>query len=161
MVDFAITINPDDVLRERIRRTLGDKKDVDRSLNQTYARHMLYKPIVFSIETKIPFTGGEISDVQLSAWQDAWTTKISQLLEANGKAKVKIPTMPLLSIHGHDVHISAFFLRETESQLLGKLYLGSTDTIQGIYKILKGLEILVDWSNTTYGEWFCSNVLKP
>lgn len=43
--------------------------------------------------------------------------------------------------------------------MYGKLRLGGTDTIPGVFQIIKGLSLLVEWANTDYRQWYQNNVL--
>lgn len=60
-------------------------------------------PIAISVETKLPFSGGEIVDVQLATWAGAGLTKLGQLLPPD-KA---IPIIPTLAAHGFELHLMA------------------------------------------------------
>ena len=161
MVDYAVIIKPDNDLEKRITRTLASFKADEHNINQTDYSPVRFAPFIFSVEAKVPFSGGQTSDIQHMAWYDAGGTKIQQLLEKNGKKNVKIPTIPVLSAHGHDFHLSGWYMKQDETEYVGKLRLGSTETVQGIFQILKCLHILVEWGNTTYRKWFCENVLSP
>ena len=161
MVDFAISLKPDQKMRDRIKRTFDTLPSETQWLNQTDFGTTKDTPIFINVETKIPFTGGQKADLQLTGWADAGDTKLDQLLEANGKCDVKIPTTPLLSFYGHDVYLSGWHVHDAGTRLLGKFRLGSTESILGIFQILKGLDILVAWGNKEYRQWYLKNVLKP
>lgn len=45
--------------------------------------------------------------------------------------------------------------------MYGRLRLGGTDTLPGIFQVIKGLSLLVDWANTDYRSWYQNNVLAP
>ena len=133
-MDFAVTLKPDQKMMDRIKRTFKPLSLEDQWLNQTDYSTIKGTPIFINVETKIPFTGGQKADLQLTEWADAGDTKLSRLLEANGKGDIKIPTTPLLSFYGHDIYLSGWHVHDIGTRLLGKFRLGSTESILGVFK---------------------------
>ena len=41
----------------------------------------------------------------------------------------------------------------------GKLRLGGSDSLLGVFQLIKGIDVLVDWANIEYRAWYLSNVL--
>lgn len=158
-VDFVVGLEPDDRLRRRICHELSLHPPESGSLNQTSQPSIRHVIIFFTLETKPPSTGGEQADVLLATWGYAGFTKLHQLLDTAGRGGEPLPVMPLLSAHGHHWNLSA--MRETggENHVLGKLLLGTTETIQGIFQLIKALDLLVHWGNTEYRRWYFTNVL--
>lgn len=182
MVDFAVVLKPDDQVMGRIRRLLGPFKAEERYLNQTTDYDAVREcPIFLNVETKTPNNGGQDADIQLSTWAGAGFAKLEQLLDGPeaSKAKVKgkkqgknqakddktihppIPTMPLLSIHGPCVRVSALQRTSAGNVHLEDIELGNVKTILGIFKILRGLDILVSWGHNEYRAWYLENILTP
>ncbi|KAI4159214.1 MAG: hypothetical protein LQ342_006734 [Letrouitia transgressa] len=145
-----------------------------QSVNQTMVASLRQKPIVINWESKRPYTGGESSDIQLSIWLGAQLARLREMLdlvaETNDKGKGKVNKgkaireknvlLPALSAHGHDVDLLVFEEQESENVLYGRLRLGSLSTVHGIFQILGGLEVLVDWAHTDYRSWFAEKVVR-
>ena len=66
LVDLAVYLKPTAHTQERILRALTNLDKNSQSINQTSSASLRLNPICLSIETKIPFTGGDIADVQLA-----------------------------------------------------------------------------------------------
>ena len=160
MVDFAIVMVPDEALEDKIRMSLKNLPKESQSVNQTNHTPIRMTPIILNFETKPPWTGGETADVQLGTWGDAGFTKLGQMLEANNCSKEPIPTIPMVSFYGHEARLSAFQHGDRKNFLLGKMDLGSFQTIEGIFQILKALNFLVDWGNTVYRDWYFQDAIK-
>lgn len=157
MVDLAVYINPDfNAEREILRKIQSEMKDA-QSINQTMFRPLRMAPIVLSIETKTPFSGGETADVQLATWAGAGLTRLRQMLPPSEP----IPTIPILSWHGHHLHLMGLEEQAEANIMYGKLPLGNSHTLLGIFQMIKGIEILLDWANTEYREWFFDNIIRP
>lgn len=109
MVDFAISLLPvDGNIQKRIRHTLSIEGLETESLNQTHHQQIRDYPIAINMETKIPFSGGEKSDIQLATWIGAGFRRLQRLLDSNPQPTADIPVMPALSMHGHDMYLSFF-----------------------------------------------------
>ena len=158
-VDFVIGLEPEDKLRVKICQALSFQPSESRSLNQTTQPSIRNVIVFINIETKPPSTGGEKADVQLGTWGYAGFTKLHQLLETAGRGDQSLPVMPLLSAHGHDWRLSAIREVNGETHVLGKLLLGTTETIEGIFQIIEALDLLVNWGHTEYRSWYLANVL--
>ena len=159
-VDFIIGLKPDDELREKISEVLSHQPLESRSLNQTNYSPLKHVIILINIETKPPSTGGEKADVQLGTWGYAGFTKLHQLLETAGRKEQPLPVMPLLSAHGHEWNLSAIREVDGKTHVLGSLQLGTTKTIEGIFQIIKALDLLINWGITEYRSWYLANVLR-
>ncbi len=158
-VDFVLTLEPDADFMRRIKKTLLLQTRERQNLNQTTCEDVRNLPIFLNIETKIPNSGGEKADVQLSTWGYAGFTKMHQLLGANGHPTDAIPAVPMVSAHGHDWHLAALQERGEENLLMGRLALGTTETIQGIFQIMKALDVLATWGHTKYKPWYLDKVI--
>ena len=160
MMDYTIGIAPDDALHDRIIDTLRHLPKEHQSFNQTAYQLVRFVPLIGHLETKTPATGGQKSDVQICIWGYAGFTKTQQLLEGNVYADEPIPATPMLSAHGHDGHLSALHQQGRQILLLGRLALGGKETVQGIFQIIKALDILASWGNIEYWIWYFEYVLK-
>ena len=108
MVDYAVCMQPDAQLETDLQARLRSLAPRIQSINQTVYAPLRAKPIVISIETKLPHSGGAKADVQLATWSGAGLRRTRELLDLRGGSRHQIPTIPTLSIHGHDLHMQAF-----------------------------------------------------
>ena len=155
MVDLAIYMKPDSVALQHIRNSLNHGPQDSISVNQTDFRPLRTRPIILNIETKLPFTGGETAGVQLATWVGAGLSRLRQMLPPDEP----IPTLPMLSWHGHDLTFMGIQDQGEESVIYGKLPLGSSHTVLGVFQILKAIEILAEWGNGDYKDWFFTKVV--
>lgn len=110
MVDYAIYLQSSPLI-EHIRGVLQELPEHSQSLNQTMHGALRYRPIAININTKAPFTGGTAA-VQNAIWSGAGLLRLRQLLQQNGRQEERIPTMPVLSFHGHDLNLSGIQERD-------------------------------------------------
>ena len=160
IVDYALVIKPNKALEKRIKNTLKDLPKISQSVNQTNHPPVRWTPIILNIETKLPWTGGETADIQHSVWGGAGITKLDQMLATNRSSKQQIPTIPVVTFYGHCLMLSALRKGDEENHLIGKMVMGSTETIEGTFQIVKALDYLVNWGNTTYREWYFQHAIK-
>ncbi|KAL8747818.1 MAG: hypothetical protein Q9190_000362 [Brigantiaea leucoxantha] len=172
MADFCVFLNPSPPLHTMIHKHLSLYTAAAQSVNQTMVASIRQKPIAINWESKRPYTGGETSDVQLSIWLGAQLARIREMLDLvtdkgdkdkgkTNKGKInrdKNVLLPALSAHGNDVDLLVFEEQESQNVLYGRLRLGSFSTVYGIYQILGGLEVLIDWAHTDYRSWFAEKV---
>ena len=159
-VDYVIGLKPDPELKKRIKQTLALHPQLSRSLNQTPYSAIRTFIVFLSIETNPRATGGQQAEVQLATWGYSGFVKLHQLLAKNGNRDEQLPAMPMLSAHGHNWLLSALHEDGDDNKLLSTLPLGTTQTIQGIFQIIKALDLIVHWGNTEYRNWYLSKVLR-
>jgi len=178
MVDLAILLRLDPFAQTRLRNILQCSPKDSQSVNQTMQNPLREEPIAINIETKVPFSGEATADLQLAIWSGAGLLRIRGLLEMLEHAQEQIPTLPMLSLHGHDLHLSAiqertdlnvrlaspllyvYLLKLTFVQrVYGKLRIGSTDSILGIFQVIAGFEVLIDWANTDLRKFYEEKIL--
>ena len=53
------------------------------------------------------------------------------------------------------------FWLTTVQRLYGKLHIGSTRTLLGVFQIMTGLDLLVDWVAKEFRNWYKSTILTP
>lgn len=131
-----------DALKD-IRNTLHSDMQEAQSVNQTMFELLRTCPIVLSIETKLPFSEGETADVQLATWTGAGLTRLRQMLSPSEP----IPTIPTLSMYGHDLYLMAFQEQLDANYMYGKLRLGGSDTLLGTFQMLRALGF--SWTGRT------------
>jgi len=95
-------------MKSQIRTTLRDLSSETQSINQTMTAGLRVQPIALNFETKRPFCGDDTADLQSAIWMGAGLARIRELLVANNRAETTIPTLPVVQMHGHDVHLLIF-----------------------------------------------------
>ena len=108
MVDYAICIQPNARFEKDVQVSLQALAPNIHSINQTVYAPLRAKPIAVSIETKLPHSGGAKANVQLATWSGAGLHRTRELLNARNCSGHQIPTIPTLSIHGHDLLMQPF-----------------------------------------------------
>lgn len=156
--DICSCLNPSPSLKSKIRTQIGSLPSTGKAINQTLSSPVRYVPIALGIVTKLPFCGDEATKVQLATWVGAGIEKLRKMMsggETDGtKEKKEIPPMPGLSFHGHDLYMVVFHEEEKKNIMYGKVRLGSTDTITGVFQVLAALDVLVNWARNDYRKWF-------
>ena len=173
-VDYGIYIQPDEDAMTKIDAKLAREEIYADSINQTTFDPLRYLPIAVSIETKVSGGNDETARVQLAVWASAQFKKL-QILAG---AACSMPILPMIYVQGdlwnlliatesegkvvssRDHSIESFLLISTMQTLFGTLCFGGTDSIIGIYKIIAGIQILAEWADRPYREWFMKNVLS-
>ena len=110
MVDYVIYLQSNPLI-EHIRGVVQELPEHSWSLNQTMYGPLHFQPIAINIDTKGPFQD-DTADVHNAIWSGAGLHRLRQLLQRNGRQKERIPTMPVLSFHGHDLYLSG--IEETD-----------------------------------------------
>ena len=60
------------------------------------------------METEVPFSEEEKSNIQLATWIGAGFRRLQRLLDSNPQPTADIPATPALSMHGYDMYLSFF-----------------------------------------------------
>jgi len=115
MVDWCIHLKPDTRMKSQIRALLRDLPSESQSINQTMEAALRQLPIVINFETKKPFCGDDTADLNSAVWIGASFARIRQILDAQNRKDTKILTVPVIQMHGHDVHLLIFEEQEEEN----------------------------------------------
>ena len=155
MVDMGICIVPSDALQKRIHRHLSTLDASHQSTNQTMMPSLRRNPIAISFEAKTPYTGGQTSDDQSSIWVGAGITRLRQIVNTHNKGapRKELPLLPALSAHGHHLDLVAFEEQLDRNVMYGKLSLGSSYTLLGVFQMINAAEILAEWADGEYTSW--------
>jgi hypothetical protein len=167
MVDYALIIEPDDVLGGKIRDTL--RREGNGSMNSTGAEHVRFAPIVVSFETKRAVVDEDEGCVQLGVWIVAHFARLRQLVrnrnvgDAGREGQVRLPALPLVMCQGHDWKMmvaeavvdpnAGTGADDFRVVILRDLRLGSTDTVLGIYQLVEAVRRLARWVDEEYRPW--------
>ncbi|TKA62185.1 hypothetical protein B0A49_12771 [Cryomyces minteri] len=140
MVDFGIVLQLPETLQRRIAQLTSPLGAALESLSPTTYTPLRYNPVAVSIETKLPGQGLDNAQIQVSTWAFAQMRKLEELLALTGS--------PAAAVAG-------------EGTLWSHIPIGSTQTLDGIYKVLAALHHLMDWAAMRYQPWLEQNVLGP
>jgi hypothetical protein len=172
MIDFTINLIPNGETDDLIRRLLRYQPPDLQTINQTAYSPVRFEPIAISIETKTPDASQGEAKMQLGVWVAAHFNRLRMLSHEDPVSL----TLPLLYVSGTQWFLLfacdsaqqivccfliclACQLLTFQQELLGKLFVGDTDTIVGCYKLLVTLRCLCGWVTTTFKDWFKLKVL--
>lgn len=167
MVDFAIAIKP---LHSKLE---GDKKAAAEinllrnklplgSINHTNYEPLLESPIGVSVETKKDGSGDKSSTFQAVTWQRAqWKQLLGIVQPRHFRARGNV-FLPIFFVHGSHWSFAATALEDGEVVLyrgakLGSL--GSTDTPYSTYKVIYGIQLVLQYVQNHYWPWYKEAVL--
>ncbi|KAF2206651.1 hypothetical protein CERZMDRAFT_89143 [Cercospora zeae-maydis SCOH1-5] len=155
-VDFCIALN----MSTSLGKELTSKGILQ--LNHTDYGGTRYNPIAVSIETKAGAEAGADATLQLTTWVAAQDAFLRRVLEKLGRPNVTIPPLPLVMIQGHQWNFYYAQMKTDATTLwYGGDAFGNTSTLLGIYRIIAGLQRLMQWAETVYKPWFIENIVGP
>ncbi|KAL1639134.1 hypothetical protein SLS58_008221 [Diplodia intermedia] len=165
MVDYAIYLCPERAgIKQAIDGLLQRQPLGLQSVNQTRYDSLRHRPIAISVETKTPDASEEQAKVQLIVWAAAQLNRLRMLSPG-----VQLLVLPLLFVSGPSWHLlfasmdpdgSLFVVLIGLSQrLYGKLDMGETRSLPGLYKLLASLRRLAAWVEHDFKDWFVAGVL--
>ena len=164
MVDYAIIIDPDEDFNGDASKSIHNhivekvSGEMNASINQTAAPYVRYRPIGVSIETKKGLVGEEEAHVQLATWMIAQYTRLRQLM--TNQATGKLPSFPVLSVHGQRWFLMIACIRENgHMDLIKELLVGDTGSLAGVYQVIAAIRRIAQWVNDDYRPWFEREIL--
>lgn len=168
-VDFCLALETYDDANDMIRDAV--RKTPHRSINHTEHIPLSTRPITLSIETK-RFDGSSAQALyQMSTWLSAHWIYLQSLLlmkdhregqepSAQDQTHARPPFLPGIIIEGHNWAFVAATLGRArkeggwETVVWTGIDIGSTKSLRGIAQIVATLQILADWTASTYWPWF-------
>jgi hypothetical protein len=112
MVDFAVYLDPDDLMHDTLRELAARDTFTTASWNHTCYPPLQKRPLAISIETKLTGRDWDSAKIQMSIWVTAQLNKLEQLVGQDGGGLPKLPFLPLIVIQGHEW----YFLAATRDQ---------------------------------------------
>ncbi|KAI3316763.1 hypothetical protein HD806DRAFT_541916 [Xylariaceae sp. AK1471] len=159
MVDFCIALEPvsSPLVGRRIRelRARADSSTV----NHTDFYPLRNKPIIISAESKKPGEGLLEAQTQVGAWQAAQWSLLDLQRQGGGDVTSSPSFLPALFIQGSQWSFAATTRQSTQTLLWTQQSIGATDTVLGIFQIIRALRHIAQWSATTYWQWYQNEVL--
>jgi len=182
MVDFCLTINPDQI-------SPGDPDAVaiethlrlGRRINHTGHETLQRTPIAVSIETKRALIEGDTAQLQMGVWQSSLLRMLMRAEEASSVLRAPemqppaappeetaaAPTAPATTpsewlpgiiVQGHEWTFVATCRRNGSSQnkptLLGSIRIGGTQEPLEVYCLMAAIAYLRTWAETRYWPGF-------
>jgi hypothetical protein len=108
------------------------------------------RPIAVSIETKKLGENWNKATLQMSVSQAAQWNLIYEITALGTWPNDDLDYIPGIIIQGHNWFLTLTTREGKKTIFWNKLDLGATDTIEGIYKLVYGLQVLREWARDTY-----------
>ena len=162
LVDYAITL-ADPLLKPRILKRLQEYLSITSypTINCTSAPHVQFEPMVIYVETKKAAGDTSNQELQIGKFCTAHFLKLRQLALPQTPA---LPVLPALMVDGHNWLLTFAQWwedsRGTRVISYSPIFIASTDNIAGIYRIIRILQQLGKWMQTSYRPWFETNALR-
>ncbi|KAK4500962.1 hypothetical protein PRZ48_006768 [Zasmidium cellare] len=99
LVDFAITLKPDPLLKHSYPNLEPLEEGLARSFNSTCLNTVLQEPIAISIEPKTEDGHNNEAIMQLFTWSIAHLERLRILMQESGLEDAVLPALPLLSVN--------------------------------------------------------------
>ncbi|KAF4807643.1 hypothetical protein CGCSCA5_v013183 [Colletotrichum siamense] len=174
-VDFCVYVKDDSP--ELIATTLASPF---QSINHTDTAGLLQRPIALSVETKLTGHDWTQAQNQMAAWLLAHWDMLDDLVtrvrggvvvprtgddarrpRPSPAAAAGLTLLPGIIVQGHEWYfVAATRAANGKTNLWHKMPIGSTQTIEGIYKVFAVLQLLGNWIQETYWPWFQRVILR-
>lgn len=171
-VDFCLALETyDDAVKDLIyRAALGAPHE---SINHTEHFPLRFKPITVSIKADQINSDPAPALYEMCTWLSAQWIHLQGLLRSKESREgqqssaqqqqppqTRPPFLPGILIEGYRWSFVAATLGEERNEggweiiIWTGIDIGSTESLRGMAQIVAALQILVDWSISTYGPWF-------
>lgn len=156
LIDFGISLRPDENLRARLENVLDGNSSVDSTINpilSTQSPWLHTCPIAIPIETKPATPRGGTGEYQLGFWISAWHKRLDRLV-----GPTRAPTLPAITVVGHDWRL---YMAEDKGDRIvfhGPMKIGSTARADELCALVACLRQLVAWTATNFKDWL-SNLI--
>lgn len=158
MVDYGITLSPDEITTAAFRSIEPLPNAPRPSFNQTCLSEVTQTPIAVNVETKAE--GGDQNEAlaQLTVWVYAQYKRLQKLMEEAGHEPVVMPVLPSVIAIGGSWHVyffwmgvdegyvSAEWLIDNDRRTKGNMLTGR----QGVYVSLNLATLVWRWKFTKY-----------
>ncbi|KAI1654250.1 hypothetical protein F4813DRAFT_382840 [Daldinia decipiens] len=157
MVDYCIFVEP----QAREATKIAQLRERFLYINHTDYYPLRRRPIVLSAESKKPGENARNAQLQLSVWQAAQWAILEKMLSAGEETErpAAVPFLPALIIQGHEWHFAASTRFNNETILWIQQPIGATESILGIFQIVRALRHIAAWIRGTYWPWYRRAVL--
>ena len=143
-VDFCLALEPKESTHEFLAA-----QDL-QAVNQSLYTALLSRPIAVSIETKRPVPHGGGVD-QLMVWTRAWFARVSCMAP-----EAAMPTLPVVRIIRHTWDMRWVWMEPGDvpkMRYTPAVFLGRSDDLPGMYRILAGIRALARWVEDVFEPW--------
>jgi hypothetical protein len=163
VIDYAITLKPDDTILKMWERLQPLPNTLVKSWNHTTYEAVRKFPIAVNFETKAPNKSWTDGKPQLAIWTRALIKRLQKLPDLTSAdpdlaLDLQIPAMPLVIAQGHDWHLLIISQEPAPGKcstiVWQKIDIGNTRNCFDAYKIVAVLHYLAEWAETTWRPWF-------
>ncbi|KAF2792083.1 hypothetical protein K505DRAFT_308311 [Melanomma pulvis-pyrius CBS 109.77] len=162
MVDFSIAIKP---LHSKLEVDKNAAAEIDirrktlpsGSINHTAYEPLLQYPISVTIETKKGGSDEKSSIIQAVTWQRAQWRQLMRMVHTRDFRTRGNVFLPIFYVLGSQWYFAATALEDGEVVLYRGLEcgsLGSTNTPYGTYKIIYGIQLVLQYVQNHYWPWY-------
>lgn len=160
MVDYAIFLDLDDLpLYERLWDALEiharNNPGVVKTVNATAYEPLRMRPIAINIETKRPYGDRLQAEAQAFSWTSFQMTRFNQFTTtAHG---CNLLPQPVIVVVGTSWDLYFVSMDGSDKfKMYGPQPIGGTKNIIEVYRLLRSLRALADWSTSTFLSWWDS-----
>ncbi|OAA63269.1 hypothetical protein SPI_03432 [Niveomyces insectorum RCEF 264] len=164
-VDFVLHCRPASCAADDPERAASHAIDKVRggrpllSINHTDLQGLNDAPICTSIETKRQHRASDAAELQIGVWHAAQWKMLEQMAAPRLGGLDGCAFLPGVIIAGHDWFFVATTRKGEKTILWHDFLLGSSKSVIGLYKIIRGLQYLIRDGLTRYWPWFKRTIL--
>ncbi|KAI0478309.1 hypothetical protein F4859DRAFT_479332 [Xylaria cf. heliscus] len=166
LIDYAMVLQPLDLLRAEIAENISDNKRlslsrmvsfVDKldypSFNQSSYAPLRSMPSGIFIETKINSQKSSEATAQLGIWLASWHNRVSKFPRSDKHKGLPSPVLPVLKVDSSSWRLGFAFDMDSHYEVCGGINIGSTDDLDDAYRLLSVLRVLTNWMATDFYDW--------
>ncbi|SPO01537.1 uncharacterized protein DNG_04210 [Cephalotrichum gorgonifer] len=139
---------------------------IRRFLPHSTMNHLDYaplrrRPLAVSIATTDPGSGQGLAaaNLRMASWHAAQWNFLAEVGRSSS-GEVGLEFLPGVVVEGHEWSFMASTREGTKTVLWTKQYIGSTNSILGIYQVATVLQILAKWSLDVFWPWYRRTILE-
>lgn len=169
MIDYALLLQLDGVdnaLANGIAKFVGRLEDL-QTFNQSMHGSLCTKPSGVFVETKVEARRYAEGKAQLGLWLAAWFGRVASFPRPSaagasgsgsgstgkGASPNKLPFMPILLVVCDVWELFFAFDRDDAFEVCGPLNIGSTNSLDGAYRLQAVLRLLAGWVAGGFRDW--------
>ncbi|KAI1278167.1 hypothetical protein F5Y07DRAFT_68015 [Xylaria sp. FL0933] len=161
LIDYAMVLKPE----EPVKPLQPGQLDLDRVVNfldelelqcfnQSNYDPLIDMPSGVFIETKVKGQKLDEAKTQLGMWLASWYGRISQFpCLSDEEDALPSPVIPVLIVESEIWNLYFAFDTTSQYEVCGPIKIGSTDELDGAYRVLAVLRIIAQWMATDFLDW--------
>ncbi|KAI1347327.1 hypothetical protein F5Y01DRAFT_318872 [Xylaria sp. FL0043] len=161
LIDYAMVLKPEEPVEalqpgqldhDRIAKFLGQLED--QCFNQSHYGPLTAMPSGVFVETKAEDRKTDEAKTQLGMWLASWYGRIAQFpCLSDEEDALPSPVIPVLIIEKEVWNLWFAFDTASQYEVYGPIKIGSTDELDGAYRVLAVLRIIAQWMATDFLDW--------